>query len=203
MSGSSPLARGLPPTASAYSARTGIIPARAGFTDSPRRLSASFEDHPRSRGVYPDRSRPLRAPRGSSPLARGLHAEAGRLCRCLRIIPARAGFTPAMLTAPRRLADHPRSRGVYSESLLVNTGSRRIIPARAGFTHHDQRRAHRGADHPRSRGVYRDAEDREGEEIGSSPLARGLRGPLAVGRKVGGIIPARAGFTPFQSRVAG
>ena len=51
----------------------------------------------------------------------------------------------------------------------------RIIPARAGFT------AIRFPDV-----IFKD---------GSSPLARGLRGPRRTGRVRRGIIPARAGFT--------
>ena len=31
----------------------GIIPARAGFTDVPPASDFGYEDHPRSRGVYP------------------------------------------------------------------------------------------------------------------------------------------------------
>ena len=51
-SGSSPLARGLPdgvPTVEEYS---GIIPARAGFTESQRTKVPKLGDHPRLRGVY-------------------------------------------------------------------------------------------------------------------------------------------------------
>ena len=111
---------------------------------------------------------------GSSPLARGLH-------ECLRfpdstrgIIPARAGFTPFWSTTQPSTADHPRSRGVYTVTVLsgvLDVGSSPlarglpadleqlcevagIIPARAGFTRDPGGRAGRGSDHPRSRGVY-------------------------------------------------
>ena len=50
--GSSPLARGLPPSRSCDHARRRIIPARAGFTVGLRGLPAGGPDHPRSRGVY-------------------------------------------------------------------------------------------------------------------------------------------------------
>ena len=70
-----------------------IIPARAGFTGFTGSATAYRQDHPRSRGVYraikatdPDRH-------GSSPLARGLHADHEWRRRVRRIIPARAGFT--------------------------------------------------------------------------------------------------------------
>ena len=73
------------------------------------------------------------------------------------------------------MGDHPRSRGVYSVSIgwLMSH-----LP-----------------DHPRSRGVYIRRVDRDAEQLGSSPLARGL---LPVGVPDAdrlGIIPARAGFT--------
>ena len=52
------------------------------------------------------------------------------------------------------------------------------------------------SDHPRSRGVYFRELWIKGLPAGSSPLARGLRRRRAVGLRRGGIIPARAGFTP-------
>ena len=50
--GSSPLARGLPPSSSFCSAAIRIIPARAGFTSWPGTRPVPHWDHPRSRGVY-------------------------------------------------------------------------------------------------------------------------------------------------------
>ena len=75
--GSSPLARGLRRRESAAADRERIIPARAGFTCSIRRLSGGSPDHPRSRGVYGVRHRPKLTDRGSSPLARGLPEPSG------------------------------------------------------------------------------------------------------------------------------
>ena len=70
-----------------------IIPARAGFTHIRTGHRTHVKDHPRSRGVYQHYSQ-IRRPRlGSSPLARGLRAEALDYMRRKRIIPARAGFT--------------------------------------------------------------------------------------------------------------
>ena len=71
-----------------------------------------------------------------------------------RIIPARAGFTPALSSWSRVSGDHPRSRGVYDVSAVaavcgegssplargllrlrpVDAVADGIIPARAGFT---------------------------------------------------------------------
>ena len=50
--GSSPLARGLHDQREVTLEVTRIIPARAGFTTSPRRPASPAWDHPRSRGVY-------------------------------------------------------------------------------------------------------------------------------------------------------
>ena len=75
-----------------------------------------------------------------------------------------------------------------------------IIPARAGFTRSSTRRRRRSRDHPRSRGVYRNIHAPLGKYGGSSPLARGLLPGPDGGRDRGGIIPARAGFTPVSSR---
>ena len=114
ITGSSPLARGLRFRDIIADGRNGIIPARAGFTDphdyaiaedlgsSPlaRGLHVMRErplpyggDHPRSRGVYEWWGLLRAGIFGSSPLARGLRGLAGRLRKCFRIIPARAGFT--------------------------------------------------------------------------------------------------------------
>ena len=193
--GSSPLARGLPLRHHAREERSGIIPARAGFTPpTPWRMTGSG-DHPRSRGVYPETSLGYSAIEGSSPLARGLRdgrpPEGGHG----GIIPARAGFTTTW--APRLLyhRDHPRSRGVYLRGVVktvARTGSsplarglrgrprrrgrlRRIIPARAGFTGGAGNGVWFSEDHPRSRGVYRLRKPSRRGTNGSSPLARGLR----------------------------
>ena len=192
--GSSPLARGLQTTAGQAAHDGGIIPARAGFTKGiaakpinfriiPARagftlllptLSTVSKDHPRSRGVYPSVHADCRDPAGSSPLARGLRRGVACPRRGWRIIPARAGFTSVVRAPEGRRTDHPRSRGVYANSVgwaapifgssplarglrgpvLLLGGALRIIPARAGFTPHRGSRRWPRRDHPRSRGVY-------------------------------------------------
>ena len=152
--GSSPLARGLPVSRRTVMGRAGIIPARAGFTDDASLTGGRLSDHPRSRGVYVSCPAGESHPRGSSPLARGLHDSAMRRAAAIRIIPARAGFTRLSHAACRGDTDHPRSRGVYvfddachmhhcgSSPLARGLRLRgrlslvrlRIIPARAGFT---------------------------------------------------------------------
>ena len=234
--GSSPLARGLRRRRARRRSWSGIIPARAGFTQRRRGLRVGARDHPRSRGVYVSAVLgPLRA-RGSSPLARGLPHQIAAVGGGGGIIPARAGFTIRRLTLRYSLVDHPRSRGVYprkeysttvprgssplARGLLVGLGEDRIgvriIPARAGFTRGGPGPGRFAADHPRSRGVYAHLAPRCFEtsvdhprsrgvydgvalqaalSAGSSPLARGLRGPARPRCVHHGIIPARAGFT--------
>ena len=216
--GSSPLARGLQLRLATHAVPSGIIPARAGFTRPLEALTRSSQDHPRSRGVY---SRPLRALisiQGSSPLARGLLGATREGQKVVRIIPARAGFTDVSPDLMIESADHPRSRGVYQQYVLLihwNRGSSPlarglriacerlrigigIIPARAGFTPGSGRPLRHQGDHPRSRGVYRRATGLPPAPHGSSPLARGLR---ALGFHPDSwvrIIPARAGFTKLD-----
>ena len=50
---------------------------------------------------------------GSSPLARGLLRVSKNVVPRVRIIPARAGFTPGGGVHFTEAGDHPRSRGVY------------------------------------------------------------------------------------------
>ena len=111
------------------------------------------------------------------------------------MIPARAGFTRSSWPWTSEVADHPRSRGVYSPMASALTfpsgssplarglhapagaqgGPSGIIPARAGFTRRPPVSRPASADHPRSRGVYF------------------ITLQCLVHHR--GIIPARAGFT--------
>ena len=199
-SGSSPLARGLPAHSEDCIIACRIIPARAGFTSSSRFHRRSSSDHPRSRGVYDRRCSRPGVPQGSSPLARGLPRLGDGHQGGVRIIPARAGFTPWGPDEPGTSQDHPRSRGVYEAlearnravlgssplarglpwTLVRRRSPTGIIPARAGFTACSPWSPGGGWDHPRSRGVYVDAGD------------GGVAGV--------GIIPARAGFTTSNTR---
>ena len=213
--GSSPLARGLHGRGAGDDLARGIIPARAGFTTGCATASTTARDHPRSRGVYAPFSSSRESQYGSSPLARGLRQGGVPAAARLRIIPARAGFTPVGCASARCRGDHPRSRGVYPTEMWARTpplgssplarGLRpsvpalarlgRIIPARAGFTDRLVDAQRQLQDHPRSRGVYGFGWDAPEGMTGSSPLARGL--PVDVEGDVADerIIPARAGFT--------
>ena len=222
--GSSPLARGLPYGGLATFEVTGIIPARAGFTPQEPSRGGTRLDHPRSRGVYGTRMGRHVVAKGSSPLARGLPYGGLATFEVTGIIPARAGFTRMSTDAWPQVTDHPRSRGVYARFVrlfdrargssplarglpprdLASLTRRRIIPARAGFTLWPAGWSIRWRDHPRSRGVYAISPARDAEHSGSSPLARGLRGPVRGALPVDGIIPARAGFTlPVRRGLAG
>ena len=214
-SGSSPLARGLRPARGHRPRPPGIIPARAGFTDSSLQEHHTNWDHPRSRGVYLRTVTTESAAAGSSPLARGLLPGDAPAIQTSRIIPARAGFTQHVQRVIFALRDHPRSRGVYAvppalaarcrgssplarglhQKRRRSYGPRGIIPARAGFTEGSDHPAWCRWDHPRSRGVYLPPSWRSPTPAGSSPLARGLRPSCPGWYWLRGIIPARAGFT--------
>ena len=91
--GSSPLARGTPPTATPAAGRFRFIPARAGNTPHASSPVRTTSVHPRSRGEH---ELPLfNGPEddGSSPLARGTPWRCSRDRRSRRFIPARAGNT--------------------------------------------------------------------------------------------------------------
>ena len=118
--GSSPLARGLPLCSSQESCATGIIPARAGFTNWSVNGPVVWRDHPRSRGVYLKQIGRDVEKTGSSPLARGLLTRLIPFWEETRIIPARAGFTPIPWPTRWPLPDHPRSRGVYCARLVAS-----------------------------------------------------------------------------------
>ena len=175
VSGSSPLARGLPRRTRQARTDRRIIPARAGFTRPTHRSWGPCTDHPRSRGVYSGHRYPYQEQLGSSPLARGLPGQHGLHYGPCGIIPARAGFTGCGYLPVLSRGDHPRSRGVYDMMIIgeldglgsspLARGLRRashtqinrsgIIPARAGFTIPNRIPVRTPADHPRSRGVYR------------------------------------------------
>ena len=156
-----------------------------------------------------------------SPHAQGLHPEPDRVVHVHGIISARAGFTTAISRRPATSWDHPRSRGVYRQSMItagapagssplarglpqVHVDIERalgIIPARAGFTPSSGGVPRRTGDHPRSRGVYHMRFSFQRVVLGSSPLARGLPAPRRRRHRARGIIPARAGFTGGRGRL--
>ena len=203
IAGSSPLARGLLVTEPWFLDPTGIIPARAGFTQPTTGRLRARRDHPRSRGVYIVVTAVDDAGDGSSPLARGLRDSSIGPSVPPRIIPARAGFTSETRRGtPSMRGSSPLARGLLERHM--GCGQRiRIIPARAGFTGSGRGPRSQTQDHPRSRGVYSQSRAVARRPGGSSPLARGLRlGDDGHGHQPG-IIPARAGFTTSIDPQAG
>ena len=197
-SGSSPLARGLRGPRSRSTPRTGIIPARAGFTVKRGPAPRPGRDHPRSRGVYDDVGVVGGCEEGSSPLARGLQAGTGSPLAIRGIIPARAGFTHPLQHEGSELEDHPRSRGVYGSASTPAPAMSGSSPLARGLPARPALPRRRPPDHPRSRGVYSPPTRRTTPKSGSSPLARGLPA-FSLERRCGsGIIPARAGFTTMM-----
>ena len=213
--GSSPHTRGLPATMDPGRARTGIIPAHAGFTCTGGIPGFAVWDHPRTRGVYEPSGRRASGTVGSSPHTRGLRVEEFPPRVDAGIIPAHAGFTLCGRSVGLWCPDHPRTRGVYpsgpspASTLSGSSPHTRglpvvrfsededagIIPAHAGFTTSPPELSVPAADHPRTRGVYNFNVLWSGWRDGSSPHTRGL---LCGGVLVAGsprIIPAHAGFT--------
>ncbi len=175
--------------------------------------------HPRSRGEHAFQKFRNPSTLGSSPLARGAPARGSVGEGARGIIPARAGSTRWCGTLSSCSWDHPRSRGEHLRparhrylmagssplargapaSSLASSTTPRIIPARAGSTN-TATEDHAGTgDHPRSRGEHSVPTGVTRMCWGSSPLARGA--PIMVFDCSGrvGIIPARAGSTPFRA----
>ena len=73
------------------------------------------------------------------------------------------------------MGSSPLARGLHNAAWWT-VRRHRIIPARAGFTQSSNRFCSEVTDHPRSRGVYARRSVLSSIVIGSSPLARGLRG---------------------------
>ena len=152
---------------------------------------------------------------GSSPLARGPRwgCAAGGVLPGL--IPARAGTTDYPFPSPACFGAHPRSRGdhaISSRAPRTRLGSSPLargpqergvgrwcvgglIPARAGTTEDKYTVYSCSWAHPRSRGDHVSMPGFSMPSLGSSPLARGPRGPFVIPRGVYGLIPARAGTT--------
>ena len=160
---------------------------------------------------------------GSSPLSRGIRRSRRKILHPGGIIPALAGNTSSPPSRKPPTGDHPRSRGEYDQSRRdpeMPQGSSplsrgilpldewhqrhpRIIPALAGNTKPRPSRRSQPADHPRSRGEYSVNTTHANPTAGSSPLSRGILGPVATPDPAGGIIPALAGNTQNRYRRRG
>ena len=114
--GSSPHARGTRRQWRGHGQSAGIIPACAGNTNHGRGFLRCRRDHPRMRGEHQPRQRHRRGDWGSSPHARGTLDGGSRKIRQHGIIPACAGNTCAILSAPPSPKDHPRMRGEHGQT---------------------------------------------------------------------------------------
>ena len=217
--GSSPLARGTLVQVALDLNGVRFIPARAGNTCRRQRTPSTLPVHPRSRGEHGSSGSTLRNTSGSSPLARGTPGWKTTSPVLLRFIPARAGNTAALAIAASDRSVHPRSRGEHNPpatcsgrvrgSSPLARGTRKVerkrcvavrfIPARAGNTPSCRAPAFPGAVHPRSRGEHCPCHARQGNEPGSSPLARGTPHVQLVEAAPHRFIPARAGNTLRQA----
>ena len=193
--GSSPHARGTLRRGSIVGDLRGIIPACAGNTPRPSPQDLTLWDHPRMRGEHPVEDDTRRIRQGSSPHARGTHDAVRHVGPVDGIIPACAGNTHAMRSAPRFSRDHPRMRGEHVKSrrvIHVRTGSSPhargtprtvrqnrlsagIIPACAGNTINIGVPLPLTRDHPRMRGEHFPQCKPEVKKSGSSPHARGTQ----------------------------
>ncbi len=153
--GSSPLARGAPPTEEEWHNLQRLIPAGAGSTQQRRTTKPRRQAHPRWRGEHTCGLLQPETELGSSPLARGARDWIVVGARRLRLIPAGAGSTAATDFGGRMSAAHPRWRGEHATIVAprsrdagssplargapwVRTARNariRLIPAGAGSTH--------------------------------------------------------------------
>ena len=193
----------------------GTIPACAGSTRPPARLSTPRRDHPRVRGEHPESRDSATRIRGPSPRARG--APRNRVVRHGRpgTIPACAGSTCRRTATPSCSWDHPRVRGEHPHWLgpgylhpgpsprargahhaRVGEDLRKgTIPACAGSTTDCCEASRRLWDHPRVRGEHTEAVRLHLLDLGPSARARGAQHGPGDLRDLGGTIPACAGST--------
>ena len=219
-SGSSPRRRGTLPAQPGLRAHDRIIPAQAGNTPSSRRRRRRYPDHPRAGGEHFFGIANQVGEPGSSPRRRGTPGGRLRGRHRIRIIPAQAGNTAAVVLAHSLSPDHPRAGGEHvdpddrytleygssprrrgtREDSGPHTSASRIIPAQAGNTAHFVGPDSRHADHPRAGGEHTPPAIARRPAFGSSPRRRGTRRPAARNRCRPRIIPAQAGNTCCRTR---
>ena len=198
--GSSPRVRGKLARSAQVGHGVRIIPARAGQTHARHAPARTSPDHPRACGANVRGARYAVLRDGSSPRVRGKPGGDPPVGHQLRIIPARAGQTPACSHCRRTFPDHPRACGANSNSVSEYGKGGRIIPARAGQTLRPDDVAGPDADHPRACGANLPCEQSHEVTAGSSPRVRGKRRASAPSLYSRRIIPARAGQTGLMAR---
>ena len=173
-SGSSPRMRGTPYSPYPTARCTGIIPAYAGNTTSPVRVTSSLRDHPRVCGEHSYAVEAMRSGQGSSPRMRGTQSSLQWDAVEAGIIPAYAGNTESWNYAPPSPRDHPRVCGEHlcskcNASFMTGSSPRMrgtrpmcclmkpsygIIPAYAGNTRAPEQPVSQQRDHPRVCGEH-------------------------------------------------
>ena len=198
-----------------------LIPAGAGSTLRPGRLSTMHTAHPRRGGEHGEDLGAYAGPEGSSPPGRGAQPTPWRSWGRAGLIPAGAGSTAPSPCCWRWTTAHPRRGGEHARVSVIRNGGRgssppgrgarqghaggsrglRLIPAGAGSTRLISSSSPVSRAHPRRGGehsLYIHSTSRSG---GSSPPGRGA--PRHPGRRTrpGGLIPAGAGSTVSAGRV--
>ncbi|RYP99501.1 hypothetical protein PG22506_1228 [Bifidobacterium pseudolongum subsp. globosum] len=196
-------------------------------TDHPRACGANGKchpppgppDHPRACGANSANWTSTTGPDGSSPRMRGKPSAPFAAQQAVRIIPAHAGQTSWCWRTRRPGSDHPRACGANDAKEpfdVVEDGSSprmrgklpwrprqdsriRIIPAHAGQTPMRHLLAFLVSDHPRACGANGINVNGAFYDGGSSPRMRGKLHTVRQGRRLGRIIPAHAGQTPFHA----
>ena len=171
--------------------------------------------HPRACGENIHDSLTRTRTRGSSPRVRGKQFFHPILIVSTGLIPARAGKTTHWCGRWTRCSAHPRACGeneiaraedvngngssprVRGKPVELDRVSRadRLIPARAGKTTRDPSSRSGLWAHPRACGENWANAGKTVPFEGSSPRVRGKRGRGREGRRLRGLIPARAGKT--------
>ena len=159
----------------------------------------------------------LRAVPGSSPRVRGKPGGLEVGDHGHGLIPARAGKTHHRDSIEWTRTAHPRACGENPGAALpgqalpgssprvrgkralghASPSTTRLIPARAGKTFPAQVGMTLWGAHPRACGENEYDQCTSAKDVGSSPRVRGKLGKGAGSRARSGLIPARAGKTPF------
>ena len=193
--GSSPRVRGKQQPARAVGWHHGLIPARAGKTAAVDLFTVVGPAHPRACGENNSHVSSFLASQGSSPRVRGKQGRVDEHRHRRRLIPARAGKTPACPQVGTGLWAHPRACGENWSMTAMTARAPGSSPRVRGK--HRARPLHSAGQmaHPRACG------ENGGHRLvlqggyGSSPRVRGKLGGDGHGVQGAGLIPARAGKT--------